>query len=110
MSKASRLPGSFKFESVLPRNITESKLAFRAAVKDPGYKQNDEAGCNVIWDLQEYVWFACAATGVTLKPDFFCDASDSKMVQGRGSVKTKQGRAIAFPNVFQVKTGTHMST
>ncbi|KAH7102686.1 hypothetical protein BKA62DRAFT_788656, partial [Auriculariales sp. MPI-PUGE-AT-0066] len=61
------------------QNITESRLAFRAAVSEPKYEQNDRDGCSVIWGLHD----------------------EETLIQDRGSVATKAGRAIAFPNILQ---------
>ncbi|KZV94711.1 hypothetical protein EXIGLDRAFT_672811 [Exidia glandulosa HHB12029] len=61
-------------------NITESRLAFRTAVREPlHYEQNDERGCVTVWGL----------------------ANDDPLVQDLGSVETKEGRCIAFPNILQ---------
>lgn len=61
-------------------NISESRLAFRTAVAGPEtYEQSDYAGVREVWGLE----------------------SDGPLVQNLGSVQTKAGRCIAFPNIYQ---------
>lgn len=60
-------------------NITESKLAFRHSVDEPGYEQNDVRGVNEIYGLEDG------------KP----------LNQLLGKLTTKQGRCIVFPNIYQ---------
>jgi Protein of unknown function (DUF4246) len=60
-------------------NITESRLSFRAAVSDPAYEQNDRNGVREVYGL----------------------ADEDAMNQVLGSVETRAGRALAFPNILQ---------
>ncbi|KAG8731665.1 hypothetical protein FRC11_002997 [Ceratobasidium sp. 423] len=61
-------------------NITESRLAFRAAVTPPeDYEQNDDRGCMLAWGM----------------------GRDDPCVNELGSVITCQDRCIAFPNIYQ---------
>ncbi|KAJ3036558.1 hypothetical protein HK097_003806 [Rhizophlyctis rosea] len=60
-------------------NITESKLSFRAAVCEPEYEQNDDNGVLAIYGLQ----------------------NEQALVQELGSVVAAEGRAVAFPNLYQ---------
>ncbi|GJE86998.1 DUF4246 domain-containing protein [Phanerochaete sordida] len=61
-------------------NITESALAFRMGVGAPeDYEQDDEAGVRLAYGLSR----------------------EGPLHQEIGSVATRQGRCIAFPNVFQ---------
>lgn len=41
--------------------MTESKLAFRAAVAEPHYEQNDSAGCDALWGINK-----CVSTTATV--------------------------------------------
>lgn len=61
------------------RNITESRLAFRCAVEEPRYEQNDTTGVLDIYGLE----------------------NEKALNQNLGSVETIEGRCIAFPNVLQ---------
>ncbi|VDB86904.1 unnamed protein product [Peniophora sp. CBMAI 1063] len=62
-------------------NVTESRLAFRTAVNDPGvhYEQDDSVGSMTTYELDR----------------------DEPLVQTLGAVATKAGRCIAFPNIYQ---------
>ncbi|KZV97530.1 hypothetical protein EXIGLDRAFT_670061 [Exidia glandulosa HHB12029] len=61
-------------------NIGESRLAFRTAVRAPeNYEQSDYAGAEKVWGLEH----------------------EGLLVQNLGSLETKGGRCIAFPNIFQ---------
>ena len=59
-------------------NITESSLSFRTAVEEPveDYGQDDNIGTTEMWGFTR----------------------DQPLNQPLGSVLTKQGRSIAFPN------------
>ncbi|KAF7361405.1 hypothetical protein MSAN_01173600 [Mycena sanguinolenta] len=61
-------------------NITESRLSFRVAVGEPEYHNQDDSACmRMLYDMD--------------------GASD--LVQDLGSVVTKAGRALSWPNLFQ---------
>ncbi|KZV79899.1 hypothetical protein EXIGLDRAFT_733998 [Exidia glandulosa HHB12029] len=61
-------------------NIGESRLTFRTAVLPPeNYHNSDYAGTRQVWGLQD----------------------DEPLIQNVGSLETKGGRCIAFPNIFQ---------
>ena len=60
-------------------NISESRLAFRAAVCEPSYEQNDSEGVDHVYGMSD----ECALNQVI------------------GSVITSENRCIAFPNVLQ---------
>ena len=60
-------------------NIGPSSLAFRTSVNEPEYEQNDERGVEAIYGLR----------------------NEEALVQPLGAVDTREGRCIAFPNVFQ---------
>ena len=60
-------------------NVTNSFLAFRQAVQEPSYEQNDEKVPTQIYGL----------------PD------EASLNQRLGQVRTCEGRCLAFPNVFQ---------
>ncbi|MFH7599240.1 DUF4246 domain-containing protein [Streptomyces racemochromogenes] len=60
-------------------NITESRLGFRAALDDPDYQQNDDAGLRAVYGLED----------------------EDALNQVLGSVPTPAGRCLAFPNVLQ---------
>ncbi|KDQ18862.1 hypothetical protein BOTBODRAFT_477667 [Botryobasidium botryosum FD-172 SS1] len=61
-------------------NVTESQLAFRAAVCEPTYHMQDDSMCmEMLYGLDR---------GRTC-------------IQHRGHVVTKGGRCIAFPNIYQ---------
>ncbi len=62
-------------------NITESKLAFRQAVCEPDYEQDDRKGVTAIYGLRD----------------------EASLNQQLGAVITKEDRCIAFPNVLQHK-------
>ena len=68
--------GIYYYES---NNISESLLAFREAVCEPDYEQNDHDGVSEAYGLYE------------------CEALN----QERGSLVTQEGRSIAFPNSMQ---------
>ncbi|MFG2620778.1 DUF4246 domain-containing protein [Streptomyces sp. NPDC048507] len=60
-------------------NITESRLGFRAALDDPDYEQNDDAGLREVYGLED----------------------EDALNQTLGSASTPAGRCLAFPNVLQ---------
>jgi len=60
-------------------NISESRLGFRQAVKEPPYEQGDDRGVGAVFGL----------------------ASDEALNQPLGSVRTQADRLIAFPNIYQ---------
>jgi len=60
-------------------NITESILAFRTAVQDPGYQQGDRYGVQKVFGIDDH----------------------DPMNQPAGFVITKEDRCIAFPNLYQ---------
>ncbi|KAJ6473292.1 hypothetical protein C8R45DRAFT_874563 [Mycena sanguinolenta] len=61
-------------------NISESRLAFRVTTGSPTYhEQNDELCMQILYGLQR----------------------NSRCVQDLGSVATTEGRALAWPNVYQ---------
>ncbi|KAJ7216278.1 hypothetical protein B0H12DRAFT_1154159 [Mycena haematopus] len=61
-------------------NITESRLSFRVAVGEPDYHGQDDGDCmRMLYDM-----------------DRECD-----LVQDIGSVVTKAGRTLSWPNLFQ---------
>ena len=60
-------------------NIGPSSLAFRCAVTEPLYEQNDSRGVKAVYGLQD----------------------EKALVQPLGAIDTCKGRCIAFPNVFQ---------
>jgi hypothetical protein len=60
-------------------NITESRLMFRQAVQEPGYEQYDDNGVKATYGLE----------------------NERPLNQNLGSIVTKEGRCIAFPNTFQ---------
>lgn len=60
-------------------NITESRLAFRCAIDEPDYEQNDSKGVLDIYGLEDTV----------------------ELNQDLGSVNTLPDRCIAFSNFFQ---------
>ncbi|MFM9368567.1 DUF4246 domain-containing protein [Streptomyces sp. Da 82-17] len=60
-------------------NITESRLAFRTALDDPEYEQNDDAGMRDVYGLND----------------------EDPLNQVLGSAATPAGRCLAFPNVLQ---------
>eukprot|EP00029_Vermamoeba_vermiformis_P014744 TRINITY_DN9858_c0_g1_i1.p1 TRINITY_DN9858_c0_g1~~TRINITY_DN9858_c0_g1_i1.p1 ORF type:complete len:592 (-),score=160.43 TRINITY_DN9858_c0_g1_i1:66-1841(-) len=62
-------------------NITESKLEFRLAVREPDYEQGDDNGVDAIYGLR----------------------NEEILVQPLGGVLTEQGRCIVFPNLYQHK-------
>lgn len=62
-------------------NITRSVLKFREAVDDPPYEQDDREGVYQIFGLE----------------------NEGKLNQKRGSLIAREGRCVAFPNVFQHK-------
>ncbi|KAI5828686.1 hypothetical protein K523DRAFT_417386 [Schizophyllum commune Tattone D] len=62
------------------QNIQDTRLAFRQPTADPTYHQQDDEYC--MWVLYH------------MKRDKPC-------VQDIGSIVTKEGRCIAFPNLFQ---------
>ncbi|MEU7025901.1 DUF4246 domain-containing protein [Streptomyces sp. NPDC046275] len=64
-------------------NITESRLAFRAALHDPEYEQNDDEGIREVYGLE----------------------NDDALNQDLGSTPTPSGRCLAFPNVLQHRVG-----
>ncbi|MEW1638098.1 DUF4246 domain-containing protein [Streptomyces sp. NPDC093801] len=60
-------------------NITESRLGFRAALDDPHYEQNDDAGLREVYGLED----------------------EDALNQMLGQVPTPAGRCLAFPNALQ---------
>jgi hypothetical protein len=60
-------------------NISESILKFRAAVCEPDYEQSDDRGVSAVYGLH----------------------NEEALNQVIGQVITKEGRCVAFPNVFQ---------
>lgn len=60
-------------------NITESRLNFRQAVREPDYEQYDEEGVDLIYKLR----------------------NEHALNQYLGSIITKEGRCIVFPNTLQ---------
>lgn len=60
-------------------NITESRLHFRQAICEPDYEQYDYEGVDLIYKLQ----------------------NEQALNQYLGSIITKEGRCIAFPNTLQ---------
>ncbi|KAJ6633832.1 hypothetical protein Bhyg_16969 [Pseudolycoriella hygida] len=62
-------------------NVTESLLKFRAAVDDPPYEQDDREGVYQVFGLE----------------------NEGPLNQKLGSIVAREGRCIAFPNVYQHK-------
>lgn len=62
-------------------NITESLLKFREAVDDPPYEQDDKEGVYQVFGME----------------------NEGKLNQKIGSLIAREGRCIAFPNVYQHK-------
>ena len=60
-------------------NIGPSSLAFRCAVTEPVYEQNDNRGVEAVYGLR----------------------NEQALVQPLGAVDTCAGRCLAFPNLFQ---------
>jgi hypothetical protein len=60
-------------------NITESRLHFRQAVKEPEYEQDDRIGPEEVYGLRD----------------------EGPLNQTLGSVVTREGRCITFPNIYQ---------
>ncbi|KAK7028348.1 hypothetical protein R3P38DRAFT_2935531, partial [Favolaschia claudopus] len=61
-------------------NISKSELSFRVAVGEPDYHGQDDSECmNKLFDMDR----------------------DCELVQYLGSVVTKEGRALSWPNLFQ---------
>ncbi|MFH8487551.1 DUF4246 domain-containing protein [Streptomyces longisporoflavus] len=65
-------------------NITESRLSFRAAIDDPDYEQNDDAGMREVYGLDD----------------------EDPLNHLLGSASTPAGRCLAFPNVLQHRVGS----
>ncbi|MEU7280214.1 DUF4246 domain-containing protein [Streptomyces sp. NPDC045431] len=65
-------------------NITESRLSFRAALNDPDYEQNDDAGMREVYGLE----------------------NEDALNQVLGSAATPAGRCLAFPNILQHRVGS----
>ena len=65
-------------------NITESRLAFREAIDDPSYEQNDNRGVQLVYGMQ------------STEDDPTCALN-----QPVGSVVTKSGQTLVFPNCYQ---------
>ncbi|KOG56715.1 hypothetical protein ADK75_07055 [Streptomyces virginiae] len=65
-------------------NITESRLAFRAALDDPHYEQNDDNGLRDVYGLED----------------------EDALNQRLGSAATPAGRCLAFPNILQHRVGS----
>ena len=68
--------GIYYFDS---ENISDSSLAFREAVEEPNYEQNDNEGVEGIYGL----W------------------GEGPLNQPRGTASTPQGRCLAWPNTLQ---------
>ncbi|EGB12122.1 hypothetical protein AURANDRAFT_36249 [Aureococcus anophagefferens] len=60
-------------------NISESRLAFREAVREPEYEQEDHAGVRAVFDMDD----------------------EDPLVQPRGALRARAGRTVCFPNVLQ---------
>lgn len=60
-------------------NVTESRLSFRQAIREPDYDQGDDQGVALIYELRD----------------------EQPLNQQLGSIVTKEGRCIAFPNTLQ---------
>ncbi|MFJ7589650.1 DUF4246 domain-containing protein [Streptomyces sp. NPDC097617] len=69
-------------------NITESRLAFRAALDDPHYEQNDDNGLRDVYGLED----------------------EDALNQRLGSASTPAGRCLAFPNILQHRVGSFRLT
>ena len=67
------------YYDVSDNETTESRLLFRAAVEDPDYEQGDSVGVEAAYGIRE----------------------EAPMNQKLGSVITRSGRCIAFPNCLQ---------
>ncbi|MFE7511594.1 DUF4246 domain-containing protein [Streptomyces sp. NPDC057540] len=65
-------------------NITESRLAFRTALDDPRYEQNDDDGLREVYGLED----------------------EDALNQVLGSASTPAGRCLAFPNILQHRVGS----
>ncbi|KDQ16766.1 hypothetical protein BOTBODRAFT_106669 [Botryobasidium botryosum FD-172 SS1] len=63
-------------------NITESHLAFRTAIRDPIYHDQDDRVCMDIYYMDQL-------------------GNDMAFIQHRGYIVTKGGRCIAFPNIYE---------
>jgi len=63
------------------KNLTQSKLAFRQAVREPDYEQNDDKGVRTVYGL----------------------TNEGPLNQPLGAIVTQEDRCIAFPNIFQHK-------
>lgn len=61
------------------RNITESRLSFRQAICEPHYEQGDDQGVQHRYALED----------------------ESPLNQELGHAVAKEGRSLAFPNLFQ---------
>ncbi|KAF9523656.1 hypothetical protein CPB83DRAFT_839565 [Crepidotus variabilis] len=70
-------------------NITTSTLAFRQQIN------NEDLECEVNYEQNDSDW---------LSPIFGCE-QDGSAVQELGSVDTKEGRLITFPNILQHRVG-----
>jgi len=62
-------------------NVTESKLLFRTAVEECDYEQNDDAGVQFVYGLE----------------------NERPLNQPLGHIVVRKGRCIAFPNIYQHK-------
>lgn len=60
-------------------NITESRLSFRQAIREPYYEQGDDTGVEYRFGLED----------------------EDELNQELGHVVARQGRSVAFPNMFQ---------
>ncbi|MGW2589119.1 DUF4246 domain-containing protein [Streptomyces sp. NPDC001515] len=60
-------------------NISESRLGFRTAVDEPEYEQSDNKGIREVYGLE----------------------NEGPLNQTLGSVETRAGRCLAFPNLLQ---------
>ncbi|MFE4312072.1 DUF4246 domain-containing protein [Streptomyces sp. NPDC056891] len=70
------------------KNITESRLSFRAALDDPEYEQNDDNGMRDVYGLED----------------------EDALNQMLGSASTPAGRCLAFPNILQHRVGSFRLT
>jgi Protein of unknown function (DUF4246) len=61
------------------QNLTESRLAFRVAVREPGYEQGDDPGVQGVYGLR----------------------NEAALNQPLGSVVAEQGRCLVWPNHYQ---------
>ena len=67
-----------------------------AVAAPQNYEQCDYSGAQEVWGLEQYV---CRVLLHRARLMPFC--SEGPLVQDLGSVQTKAGRCIAFPNIYQ---------